>query len=95
MMVMIARILGEGQYEVAEEHLAELNTLDTALQSAVESADEQRFTAALTALLDAVRRLGTRLPDAALVPSDIVLPDQDTSLREVEELLTEEGLIPG
>ena len=31
---MIMRILGEGQYEIAEEHLSRLNELDSALQSA-------------------------------------------------------------
>jgi hypothetical protein len=97
-VIVIARILGEGQFEVADEHLDQLNTLDTTLQEAVEAHDERRFAAALAALLDAVRALGTPLPDAALAPSDILLPDQDTSLREVEELLTGgtgEGLIPG
>jgi PspAA-like protein len=97
-VTVIARILGEGQYEVADEHLDELNALDATLQDAVDSRDEQRFAGALAALLEAVRRLGTPLPDAALAPSDILLPDQDTSLSEVEDLLaggTGEGLIPG
>lgn len=92
---MIIRIFGEGQYEVADEHLDELNELDSALQEAVESADEQAFAAALHRLHEAVRRLGAHLPDDALTPSQLVLPDQDTDLRQVREMLSEEGLIPG
>ncbi|MET9886499.1 hypothetical protein ABZZ20_25850 [Streptomyces sp. NPDC006430] len=92
---MIVRILGEGQHEIAEQHLARLNELDSALQAAVEADDEAAFTTALSALLDAVRALGTPLPDETIAPSDLVLPDADTSLAQVRELLSDEGLIPG
>ena len=92
---MIMRILGEGQYEIVDEHLGPLNELDSALQSAADAGDEQRFTAALSALLDAVRSLGTPLPDETITPSDLVLPDADTSLTQVQDLLSDEGLIPG
>ncbi|MFE9636629.1 hypothetical protein [Streptomyces sp. NPDC006463] len=92
---MIMRILGEGQYEIAEGHLVLLNELDTALQSAADAGDEAAFTAALSALLDAVRTPGTPLPDGAITPSDLVLPDADTSLAQVCELLSGEDLIPG
>jgi hypothetical protein len=93
--VMIMRILGEGQYEIAEEHLAELNELDSVLQAAVDAGDEPAYTAALSALLTAVRALGTPLPDETIIPSDLVLPDSDMSLRQIGELLSDEGLIPG
>ncbi|WPP28011.1 MULTISPECIES: PspA-associated protein PspAA [Streptomyces] len=92
---MIMRILGGGQYEVTDEHLKRLNELDTALQSAADAGDEAAFTTALSALLDAVRSLGTPLPDERITPSDLVLPDADTSLAQVRALLSDEGLIPG
>ncbi|MCX4618287.1 hypothetical protein ACIQUO_24925 [Streptomyces albogriseolus] len=92
---MIMRILGEGQYEVTDEHLNRLNELDTVLQSAADAGDEAAFTTALSALLDAVRSLGTPLPDERITPSDLVLPDADTSLAQVRALLSDEGLIPG
>ncbi|MET9849695.1 hypothetical protein ACFZC6_30615 [Streptomyces ossamyceticus] len=92
---MIMRILGEGQYEVVEEHMNLLNELDAALQSAADAGDEAAFTTALSALLDAVRSLGTPLPDEQITPSDLVLPDADTSLTRVREMLADEGLIPG
>ena len=92
---MIVRILGEGQYEIAEEHLNHLNELDSALQEAADAGDEAAFATALSALLDAVRSLGTPLPDERITPSDLVLPDEATSLTQVRELLSDEGLIPG
>ncbi|GHA02764.1 PspA-associated protein PspAA [Streptomyces purpurascens] len=92
---MIMRILGEGQYEITEDHLDRLNELDAALQSAADADDDTLFATALSALLDAVRSYGTPLPAGTITPSDLVLPDEDTSLRQVRELLSDEGLIPG
>lgn len=92
---MIMRIIGAGQYEIADEHLDRLTALDSAVRSAADAGDETAFTSALSALLDAVRSLGTPLPDGTIAPSDLVLPDEDTSLTEVRRLLNNEGLIPG
>jgi hypothetical protein len=92
---MIVRILGEGQFDVAGEHLGELDLLDARLQSAAEAGDEAAFTAALQALCDAVRRHGGPVPADALVGSELVLPAEDTSLDQVRALLAGEGLIPG
>ncbi|MFF5441400.1 hypothetical protein [Streptomyces achromogenes] len=92
---MIVRIMGEGQVKVDDAHLAELNRLDDELLAEMESGDGDGFRRTLTALLDAVRRLGTPLPDAALEPSDLILPSPDATLEEVRGLLTDEGLIPG
>lgn len=92
---MIMRILGEGQYEIAEEHLARLNELDSALQSAADAGDEAAFASALSALLVRVRSYGTPVPDETIIPSELVLPDADTSLTQLRDLLSDEGLIPG
>lgn len=92
---MIVRILGEGQYELAEAHLDELNSLDARVQSAFEADDEQTFADALSGLLAAVRRLGSPLAAGALTPSELVLPNEGMGLSEVSVLLTDEGLIPG
>jgi hypothetical protein len=92
---MIVRILGEGQLELADDVLDHLNTLDSAVEAAVESDDETAFRSALTTLLDAVREHGQSLPDDALLPSDAILPASDIPLAEVRQLLGDEGLIPG
>ena len=94
---MIVRILGEGQYDVAAEHADGLNELDSALETAVETGDEQAFRDALLALLGRVREVGQRLPDDALEPSDAAVPGEDATLAEVKDLLvgSDEGFIPG
>jgi hypothetical protein len=92
---MIVRIMGEGQFEVPEDHLGELNRLDQDLLKAVDTGDEDRFRSALQGLLASVRTAGSPLPDDYLGPSDLVLPGPDATIEEVREILGEEGLIPG
>ncbi|GAA0334334.1 hypothetical protein GCM10010319_07880 [Streptomyces blastmyceticus] len=93
--VMIVRIMGEGQVKLADSHFTELNRLDDELLAEMESGDEEGFRRTLGSLLDAVRRLGTPLPDDALEPSELILPSPDASLAEVREMLSDDGLIPG
>jgi len=92
---MIIRILGEGQYDVAEGSVDGLNQLDRALEDAVDAGDEAAFTEALAGLLSAVRGSGAALPDDSLEDSDLILPPADASIDEVRQMLTGEGLIPG
>ena len=92
---MIVRILGEGQLQVDDSASTELNSLDAALERAVNSGDEAAFRSALVALLDRVRALGTPLAAETLEPSDSILPRADADLDEVRSMLTDEGYIPG
>ena len=92
---MIVRILGEGQLQVDDAASAELNSLDAVLEKAVNSGDEPAFHAALQALLDRVRALGTPLAADALEPSELILPRAEADLDEVRKMLTDEGAIPG
>ncbi|MET9863115.1 hypothetical protein ACFW4X_32230 [Streptomyces smyrnaeus] len=92
---MIVRIMGEGQVRLDDSHFVELNKLDDELLQETESGDEAGFRRTLYALLEAVRRLGSPLPDDALEPSELILPAPDASLEEVREMLGDDGLIPG
>jgi hypothetical protein len=94
---VILRILGEGQFEVTDANLKELNRLDGDVQKAVQAENHDQFAAALDALLRGVREHGTEVPADYLGPSELVLPGPDSSLEEVRALLdsSEEGLIPG
>jgi hypothetical protein len=92
---VILRILEEGQYEVPDDVLDSLNSLDDDLVAAVEAEDRERFTSALAELLSRVRESSSPVADDYLGPSDLVLPPADASLEEVGEMLSEEGLIPG
>ena len=92
---MIVRILGEGQFDVAEDAIDQLNVLDSAVETAVEAEDQDAFAAALTALLDGVRAVGSAHDNEALDESDLILPPADATIEEVRELLNDDGLIPG
>ncbi|MET9663411.1 hypothetical protein [Streptomyces sp. NPDC006510] len=92
---MIVRIMGEGQVDLADSHLAELDKLDEELLAEMESGDGPGFRATLHALLARVRELGTALPDDSLEPSELILPSSDATLEEVRAMLRDDGLIPG
>jgi hypothetical protein len=92
---MIVRILGEGQFEVAEAAVAELNELDAALEAAVERNDDAAFRPALAALLARLREVGSPTEADDLRPSELIIPQPDATMAEVRKLLTDEGLIPG
>jgi hypothetical protein len=92
---VIVRILGEGQFDVPDEALEQLNDLDEALVLAVESGDNEAFTGALGELLTGVRAAAAPHAADALDSSDLILPGPDSSLAEVRALLGDEGLIPG
>ncbi|GAB7183614.1 hypothetical protein ATKI12_3445 [Kitasatospora sp. Ki12] len=94
---MIMRVMGEGQFEVGEDHLNLLNELDSELVTAVESGDDELFRRAYGKLLDAVKQFGTPVPLDSLEPSELILPSADATIDEVRELLMAdgEGVIPG
>jgi hypothetical protein len=92
---VIIRILGEGQYDVADHALDRLNELDATLEAAVESGDEAGFGTALTELLDGVRSAGVAHPADSLDESDLILPPSDATIDQVRQMLNDDGLIPG
>jgi hypothetical protein len=91
---MIVRIMGEGQWKLADDKLDQLNAVDTDLEKAVSSGDEDGFRTAFGALLEFVRS-GERVPDNELHDSDAILPPGDSTLPEMRELISGDGLIAG
>jgi hypothetical protein len=92
---VIVRISTEGQYEIDDGDIAELNELDNAAVAACDDTDEPSFQAAFQRLLELVREKGRPVPDDELVGSDIILPPPDVSLEEARSEFQGEGLIPG
>ena len=94
---MIVRILNEGQWRLSDEAVRGLNSFDDAVEQAVAARDQEQLTKALHSLLDRIRTTGTRVPDEDLEDSDLILPAADSTLDDVQQLLSEseEGLIPG
>lgn len=92
---MIVRILGQGQLAIDPAAKDELNALDATVESAINVGDEEAFRTAFCALLGRIRELGKPLDDAALEPSELILPDEDATIEDVRKLLSDDGLIPG
>ncbi len=91
---MIVRIMGEGQYRLANDVLERVNTLDNAVVAAVEGDDEDGFHTAFEEMLHVIRSEGEPVADDDLSPSDVIVPPADTSMAEAAEDFSGDGLIP-
>jgi hypothetical protein len=92
---MIARISGEGQWQLVDGVLDRLNELDNAAVAAVDAGDEAAFHSSFEALLTLIRAEGEPLAGDDLHGSDVIFPPADLSFAEAGEEFTGEGLIPG
>jgi hypothetical protein len=91
---MIVRLMGEGQFRVADGLVDSLNELDDRAQAAVEAEDEPTLDQLLDEMWSLVRAEGERLSDDDLSTSDVVIPPSDLTLEETKRLFSTEGLIP-
>jgi hypothetical protein len=92
---VIIRILGDGQYDLQDDQLVQLNAHDDQLAKAIGQGDEAGCAAALSALVEAVQRLGRPVPAEPVVRSKLILPSPASPLSEVRDLVSDDGLIPG
>jgi hypothetical protein len=91
---VIIRISTEGQYDVDEADVEELNRLDNAAVSTCEAGDEPAFHETYTKLLDFIRSHGSAVDDDHLGASDLILPPPDVTLAEARAEFSGEGLLP-
>jgi hypothetical protein len=91
---VIARLMGDGQYEIDEALCTRLNELDDKAVAALEANDEEELDGYLDQMAELVRSEGTRLADDDLSASEIVIPPSDLTLEETRQLFSEDGLVP-
>ena len=91
---MIVRLMGEGQFEVANDLHGRLNAIDERAGEAAENGDELELRQRLEELAGLVRTSGQRLADEDIRPSDLIVPPSDLSLDEARQLFKDGGLIP-
>jgi hypothetical protein len=91
---VIVRIMGEGQYRLADDVRERVNDLDNAVAAAVDGDDEDAFHAAFEEMLDVIRKEGEHLGDEEIETSDVIVPPADTSMAEATAEFSGEGLIP-
>ncbi len=92
---MIVRILGEGQFRVDSDVAISLNGIDLVLEEDLQQQHPQEFAIHLAEMQRMVRSHGLSLEEHELLPSDVILPADGSTLDEVRELLTADGLVPG
>ena len=88
---MIVRILGEGQYDVADARAGPAQRARRGRRGGGRGRRRGVFAAALAALLDGVRTVGVAHAADTLDESDLILPPADATIDEVRELLTDDG----
>jgi len=91
---MIIRVVTEGQYEVSDSLLDELNELDNEIVGLIESGDETRFRDVLREFISMIRENGKPLDTDVIVESDLIVPPEDLTLLEAAKIFSGEGLIP-
>jgi hypothetical protein len=91
---VIVRIMGEGQYRLAEDVRERVNELDNQVVAAVDGDDEDAFHEAFEEMLDVIRKEGEHLGDEEIETSDVIVPPADTSMAEATAEFSGEGLIP-
>jgi hypothetical protein len=91
---MIARLMGDGQYEIDEALCTRLNELDDKAVAALEANDEEQLDGFLDQMAELVRSEGTRLADDDLSASEILIPPSDLTLEETRQLFSDHGLVP-
>jgi len=91
---VIVRIATEGQYELLENDVEALNELDNRAVAACEAGDEEQFSQVFQEMMDFVRRNGQQMADDRLEGSDVILPPPDSTMEDVRDDFTGEGLIP-
>jgi hypothetical protein len=94
---VIVRILGVGQYRLDDGDVGVVEQADDAVEAAIAAKDDAAFTAALDGLVEAIQNVGDPVGDDEFVPSDVIVPDRDTSLADAAAYHDDdnEGLIPG
>jgi hypothetical protein len=90
---MIVRIQGEGQWELDQAQVAQLDKIDNEMVAVVGANDTERFGALLAEMLDYVRKNGRKLAPDEIAESTLILPPADATLEEVRELFQDEGLL--
>jgi len=78
---MLARVVGEGRYEIDDGLMERLNALDRQAVEALGRKEEGDLDRCLDEMGQLVRKDGRRIGDEELVASDIVIPPSDLTLE--------------
>ncbi len=92
---MIVRVMGMGQWTIEPEALDGLHDADVAVEQAARAGDQAALSQALGELLAGIQAAGTEVPDDVLAESDLVVPDPESSVADVMDLLDDSADFSG
>jgi hypothetical protein len=90
---MIVRIMGEGQFNVSSSLLDELNVIDNRIVEHVARKAETDFREDLRKLIATIKEHGKPLDAELIVESDVIVPPEDLTLKEAENIFRGNGII--
>ena len=90
---MIVRISGTGQYELNDDAVRKLDELDTALTNAYQANDDAGFRQALGRAVAFIKETGSPVSHDRVLPSDVIIPPDDSGLEDARDYMTDEGLM--
>jgi hypothetical protein len=90
---MIVRIMGQGQYEVDESLVNQLNAIDNRIVGHVSRDDQNGFRKDLAKLISLVKGKGDRLDPVKIIQSEIIIPPEDLTFEEAKRIFSGHGLI--
>jgi PspAA-like protein len=90
---VIVRISGTGQYELDDDAVRKLDELDTALTDAYAAGDDAQFRECLRNTVTFIQGTGTPVPSDQVVPSEVIVPPEDSGLEDARDYMSDEGLM--
>jgi hypothetical protein len=91
---VIVRISNDGEYELPEDLIAQVNEIDNEAVAAVEAGDEARFHELFNRLIEMVESGGSPIPPEDLAVAQVIVPPRDLTFEEAKVEFTGEGIIP-
>ncbi len=99
----IVRIMEEGQYEVSSDVIQEIKNIDDTIVTLVEeiqkysddddSQDIKDIYNKISEMNSVVKTKGHKVSSSEIKESDIIIPNQDASLKDLKKIFTGTGLL--
>lgn len=90
---MIIKIMGKGQYHVHGALCDQLKEVDNRIVALVEKGNEKEFREELSKLISEIREKGKVVEDEEILVSDIIVPPENMSFKEVKDIFKESELL--
>ena len=81
--------MGEGQYHVPEALCDQLREIDNRIVALIEEGNEKEFRKELFKLISEIKEKGEVVEEDKILVSDIIVPPENLSFKEVKDVFKE------